>query len=268
MVAMALAPHGSLLERRCVSKWGVWMRNRRRFKIDTIAAWALLCGAGLAEPPIQDNKSKTPTPAQLFGQREDVIDISLSPDGKHVVLVAPGPGVSTYAIVMDTDTRAVKPVFKQDGKPLNIVSCGWASNSRIACKLWGVSFDNGPAIPYSRTIAVDMDGKNPTYLGRAKSTGARISQFDGDIVDWRQGDGSVLMTRDYVPGEDDRTGSDADGLGVDLVDTMTGKSSRVEKADRSASDYLSDGQGTIRFRASLERDDTGLLTGATTYLYR
>lgn len=141
--------------------------------------------------------------------------MQLSPDGKHAVFVTPGPGMATYAGIIDTETREVHVAGRTDGKPLSIVSCGWASNSRIVCQEAGTYFDHYPPLPVTRTIAVDMDGKRPLYIGRKPSSDAeRISQFDGDIVDWGEGDGTILMARDYVP--EGMTGGavaeDADGL--------------------------------------------------------
>jgi dipeptidyl aminopeptidase/acylaminoacyl peptidase len=239
-----------------------------------VASCALLWnGSALAaDPAVSPDKEVTSkTPAQLFGGRELIRGIHLSPDGKNAVFVAPGPGTLTYVAVMDVETRKIHLAGSVDGKPLRLQSCGWASNSRIVCQQFGVAFDRDPPIPYTRTIAVDSDGKNPVYIGRRVAIEAsRILQFDGKIIDWMAGDGTILMTRDYIPsatamGQPD-TGDD--GLGVDRVDTRTGRGTRVERANNSAADYMSDGQGNIRIRETDERDADGSLTGVITYLYR
>jgi dipeptidyl aminopeptidase/acylaminoacyl peptidase len=188
-----------------------------------------------------------------------------------VAVVTPGPGIATYVAVMDIDTRAAHVIARQDGKPLSIASCGWSSNTRVVCRLAGVSFDQDPPIPYTRTISFDIDGKNPVYLGKRPGMDAlRVMQFDGRIIDWMQGDGTILMTRDYVPSPTIGTlaGSDADGLGVDRVDTVTGRAVTVERANKAASSYMTDGQGNVRMRVSDMADSDGTLSGTTQYLYR
>jgi dipeptidyl aminopeptidase/acylaminoacyl peptidase len=78
------------------------------------------------------------------------------------------------------------------------------------------------------------------------------------------------MTRDYVPSPTIGTlaGSDADGLGVDRVDTVTGRAVTVERANKAASSYMTDGQGNVRMRVSDMADSDGTLSGTTQYLYR
>ena len=232
---------------------------------------APVCAADI--PPAADTGAAA-TPAKLFGSLEQVWGMSLSPDGKHAVSVSPGPGQATYAIVIDTDTREAHLAARQDGKPMRLQSCGWASNSRIVCQLHGVVFDNDPPFPYTRTVAFDLDGKNPAYIGRRTGTDAvRLSQFDGKVIDWLQGDGNVLMVRDHVPQDTrgdhaDYGASSSNGLGVDRVDTMTGRGEPVEHPDLSTTVYLSDGAGNVRIRASKSTDDEGRLIGGTTYFYR
>jgi dipeptidyl aminopeptidase/acylaminoacyl peptidase len=276
MVATALAQHADLIDREDGDVTGA-DRKMRKAKCAALAGVVMLgaipAARGIAaDPPAAAARTEqTPSLAQRFGKREDVAAISLSPDGKHVVFVAPGRGTETYAVVMDVATHKITPVARQDGKPLGFASCGWSSSTRIVCTLAGVSFDNIPPIPYWRTIAFDMDGKNPTYIGRRPGMEAqRVMQFDGRIIDWMEGDGSVLISRDYVPDSytGTHTGSDKDGLGVDRVDTVTGKGSSIEPPNKSVRSYITDGQGNVRIRVGDEVDDQGTLNGATDYLYR
>jgi dipeptidyl aminopeptidase/acylaminoacyl peptidase len=240
--------------------------------VAVLGACGLLCTTTAAAVPAASpaKEPSAPTAAQLFGRRELVKDIHISPDGKHVVFVTPGPGLVTYAAVVDVETHEMHPAGRQDGKPLSLDSCGWSSNTRIVCREIGVSFDGSPPLPYTRTVAFDSDGKNPVYVGRRTSTDStRISQFDGKVIDWMAGDGTILMTRDYAStATASGVGKSDGGLGVDRVDTKTGRGELVEPADFTASDYLSDGQGNVRIRQVDEISANGKLTGTTTYLYR
>ncbi|WP_420137274.1 alpha/beta hydrolase family protein [Sphingomonas sp.] len=246
------------------------MRKRVR-AIYAGAALVINAGYAVAAAPEPQTAKEQATPAQLFGRLAEVDDISLSPDGKSVVYIGPGAGTMTYAVVMDVQTGKFHLAAKQDGKPLNLDSCGWSSNTRIVCTMAGVEFAHDPPLGYTRTVAVDQDGKNPVYLGRRPALEARrILQFDGQIIDWMSGDGTVLMTRDYVPDDTtgSRLGSSGDGLGVDRVDTATGRAATVERPTKTARDYITDGQGTIRIRALYDAQTDGTLTGLTVYMYR
>jgi dipeptidyl aminopeptidase/acylaminoacyl peptidase len=274
MVATALAPGHDLPDPQVghvTGGKGRMDKNNVAALMGVMALAGLLSVQGKADTTPAAAPVVKPTLAQLFGKREDVGAISLSPDGKHVVFIAPGHGIETFAVVMDVETHALAVAARQDGKPLGFEACGWSSNTRIVCKVSGVAFDQSPPIPYSRTIAVDMDGKNPAYIGKRPGMDAqRVMQFDGRIIDWMQGDGTVLMTRDYVPDDATgmRTGNDTDGLGVDRVDTLTGRATIVERANKFVTSYITDGQGNVRIRVGDEIDSDGTLNGATTYQYR
>jgi len=241
----------------------------------SVALGALAVGYGgtslAAEVPAGQAKPDAATLAHMFGSLSRVWSMGLSPDGKNAVIVAPGPDLATYAVVIDAETRAAHLAGRQDGKPMRLETCGWASNSRIVCQQYGVAFDNDPPIPYTRTVAFDADGKNALYIGRQTDVSSeRLSQYDGKVIDWLQGDGKILMVRDYVPEYNRGTysGRAADGLGVDRVDTLTAKGDTVEKPDPNVTDYFSDGQGIVRIRAIESADDRGILNGGETYYYR
>ena len=82
--------------------------------------------------------------------------------------------------------------------------------------------------------------------------------------------GSVLMTRVFIP--EVTTGSlirnDQEGVGVEEVDTVTLKRRVVEKAKVNASQYISDGHGTVRILGLLNTNNDGMLTGKSKYFYR
>lgn len=237
---------------------------RRRPSLLVVAAGAMTLApvGAAAEEPVPKL-----TLAQIFGTREQVRGIELSPDGAHAVFLTPDDAYKTYVAVMDTGTGDVKIVGRGDSEKINVRWCGWSSNTRLVCRYAGTVFGSGAPIPFTRTLAFDLDGKNITYIGRdAGPDAARISQFDGTIVDWGAGDGTILMTRDYVPTVN---GSGTiDGIGVDRVNTATGHGVNVERPDGAVETFLSDGQGNVRMRSVPDRDGSGNLTGTTTYAFR
>ena len=244
------------------------------------ASCALLAGTAVpgvaAQVPAQAAKD-APAPttlAERFGARENVRQISMSPDGgRTAILTSVGTRGDALAVI-DNDSGAVTPIGMSAGGELQPVRCGWSSPVRIVCKLYGISNVLDQRVSYSRLVGFDADGTHTLYLGR-KLRGAvsRPNQFDGDVIDWRSGDGQVLMSRDFVPemnttGSNIRGSGSRDGLGVELVDTVNGKAQLVERPDPEATDYLADGQGNIRIKETSPRDGSGLLTGETIYRYR
>ena len=234
---------------------------------------AAMWGAGAQAPAAKDAPAKPQTLAERFGARENVRQISISPDGRRVAILTSMGTRGDAAVIVDADTGATTPIGLSDGNGLQPVRCGWSSPTRIVCKLYGISDALERRVSYTRLVGFDADGTHLLPLGRKlRGLASRPNQFDGNVIDWRSGDGWVLMSRDFVP-EADATGSNIrgtgsrDGLGVELVDTVTGKAQLVERPDSEATDYLADGQGNIRIKEVMPRDGTGLLTGETIYRY-
>ena len=217
---------------------------------------ALLAGAN--QPAFAQDApapaSAKPVPAALFGIREAVQQIDLSPDGTRVVYVTPGKGRISSAFVANLAGGPHQLVIQTGGNPEYLRWCKFASNTRLICAAGGIIARNdGLLLPFSRLVAVDDNGKNAVELGQGSSQyDARLRQFDGEIMDWLPGEsGAVLMTREYVP-EEGKIGTrqvrTANGMGVDRIDVATMKSSKVEPANKLAGFYLSDGHGNVRMK--------------------
>lgn len=212
--------------------------------------------------------------ANAFGAREKILDLSISPKGDRVAMVVPGPGQSTVVTVLDLGTQETKAVNSANGKPMTLTGCNWASDQRIVCTMYGVSDKNyGQMLPYSRLVSFDADGANPRSLGAMEKLQEYVSLSDGHVIDWRDGKSdSVLLARRYVPGKgigSSGATSMAEGLGVDLIDTRTGKVDHVESPDSTVFNYLGDGRGNVRIMAS---DPSARLNaesrGITVFRYR
>jgi dipeptidyl aminopeptidase/acylaminoacyl peptidase len=214
----------------------------------------------------------TKTAAAIFGARESILDASLSPDGTKVALVKPGPEQSTIVAILDLTTGSAKAVNSANGKPLTLRGCGWASNSRLVCSLFGIMNSQGAYEGYSRLIAVNAADGDVVPLGITQRIQAYISHSDGYVIDWRDGKtGEVLIARNYIPLKDNAitVGSKAEGLAVDLVDTKTGKGKHIESADPYVGSYIADGQGNIRIKAAYDWARFGTVDrGITNYYYR
>ena len=210
--------------------------------------------------------------AAAFGARESVGDASLSPDGDKVAMVRPGPQQSSVVQILDLKTGTANPIYLAKGDPFSLTGCGWASNVRLVCTLYGVSDREGEMGSYRRLIAMSVDGTNAIPLGARQRVQWAAQRDDGFVVDWRDGSSDqVLVARVYYPfkGQVNSIGSNEFGLGVDLLDTRTAKVERVESPHPRAITYLGDGRGNIRIMATDEAFRAGYQSrGERTYVYR
>jgi dipeptidyl aminopeptidase/acylaminoacyl peptidase len=232
----------------------------------------LLAWAGAISAQVQaQTPTAPPDPAVQFGTQQSAYGAELSPDGKRVVYIGPGPGTNNILLVVDLAARKTTAVTRSDGQPMRLRHCGWASSQRLVCEESGLVKTEAHAVAYSRMFAMDIDGKNVVALGRRDTANQLYGrQFDGSILDWLDGsDGKILMSRYYVPemSTGTRTAQTEEGYGVDLLDTHSQKSVIVERP-KPNQHYMSDGRGTVRLmtREGVARDN--LLSGTFTHYYR
>ncbi len=219
----------------------------------------------------QSDDIKLNSPEWLFGQRAAIQDISLSPNGKQVVFIAPGPGRDSRVYHASLDDKNPKMITVSSGNPERATWCDFVSNTRIACRLYYIHDEGGLLLSSGELIALDIDGQALKPLGQKRSlysTGRR--QFDGYIVDWLPESNDVLMAWNFVPevNAGSKINRTAQGLGVVKLNSKTGRWKGVEKARRFASDYISDGNGNIRIVGSSSVRATGDSGTTIRYSYR
>lgn len=214
--------------------------------------------------------------AAAFGARPSVSDFSLSPDGKSVSYVSPGPGQGSVLFALSLEKAAKsRRVLAMDGSPSRLAGCHWVANDRLACEIYGVvkTPDVTTPISFSRMLAVNTDGSNVKALSTSANSNSRGYLLNGgEVIDWLPDeDGAVLMSREYL--EDSHTGTQIaatkPGLGVDHVDTRSLKTRPLDLAKEGAVGYITDGRGNVRiveFRGP--RGATGQDTGTYVYRYR
>jgi dipeptidyl aminopeptidase/acylaminoacyl peptidase len=227
----------------------------------------------LATSMVASGAEPTNDDAAAFGAMETIFDVELSADGNKLVYVGGGAGSTTMAVVIDLVTGNVTQATQGDGKPIHIGSCGWSANDRLVCRLWGMERVDGAIYTVRRTVAMDIDGKNQVFLGQRDTLEQRAKRLsDGRVIDWMNGvDGKVLMQRVYVAQE--TTGritgrSAAKGIGVDLIDTRTGKATMVEKPGEDVAGYIADGTGRVRIITADAVSEQGYLKGVETHSFR
>jgi pimeloyl-ACP methyl ester carboxylesterase len=213
--------------------------------------------------------------AKLFGAREDVRQVSISPDGQRIAMLRSTEGAGSAVVIADLSTGVEhRAILASTGRPDQLVSCSWSTATRLICNLSTYMVLNGSRVSFSRVLTLNADGSDPKQLsGETRDAIGGAAQYGGGVIDLLadQGQGgAVLMTRSV--GEQQSTGtmlaSKSAGLGVERVDTTNLHRQSVEPANGAAGEYITDGHGTVRIMAVTSSSDSGMLNGRTTYLYR
>ena len=211
--------------------------------------------------------------AAAFGSRQNVSGLRLSPDGKSVAYVSPvkGQGSAVYALALAKGSRP-KVALASDGSATRITDCNWVSNGRLVCVIYGIAREP-TLLGFTRTVAIDTDGSNPKLLSTFRNAYSRGWYLGGgEVVDWLPDeDGAVLMSRVTLPDDhiDSHIGSDDEGLRVDWLDTRTLAARTIERPNRDAVEYITDGRGTVRIMVvRIMISGSRQFSGSVRYFYR
>ena len=200
--------------------------------------------------------------AKAFGAREDVRQVSLSPDGKHLALVRSTSDAGSALFILDVVGNGTqKPILKSSGRPDHLNSCRWSTSVRLICEAWTMSVRDSVNAVFTRIYTINADGSDFRELSyESHNFGAASPQYGGGIIDLLgDGDdgGAVLMIRAF-----------GTGLGVEQVDTVSLKRKQVEYPNDVASDFITDGHGKVRIMAGVVTRNSGMIVGRTNYFYR
>ncbi len=225
-------------------------------------AWST--GAGAADDEL----------ARKFGAREQIGQISLSPDGRHYAAVIATKGRAARVVVGNLDDdKPVRPVLSSSGSPDRVDRCDWATDTRLVCSVFVINGKGRDAIPFTRMLTLNADGSDMKLLTAHTSTNAlQIMQSGGQVIDWlgESGAGALLMTRQFVPEEQVGTylAQSKQGLGVERVDPVSLRRTLVEVPNPIAREYITDGHGTIRVAGFRAQDNSGYDRDRIDYRYR
>ncbi len=231
-----------------------------------VATLVLMCTTGLAAAA---------TPADLsplFGAREAVRGMQLSPDGSHLSYLAPLASGGNAVVVIDAATGKLTPVTRDSNANAHLEWCRWKSDKRLICELSGITDVGDRLLWFTRLIAIDPDGTNPKVLGqRSTLSTLGYNQSSGTIIDWLPDDPDhVMMAIDITPERSTgtrlaRTGR---GLSAQIVDVRNARSMIVENGKVEAAMLMTDGRGHVRIMGSVDATPDGYAGNIIRYSYR
>ena len=214
--------------------------------------------------------------AKMFGAREGSFAASLSPLGDKVVYLSADGGSRTVVKVLDLASQKERRIIASDGKHESLQWCEFATESWIVCRYGGNAPLGNLVITFGRLATIDLDKNQIKPLGvrvdAERDNGIR--QEDGRILDFLTdgSGGSVLMARNHVPQQapvGEARSDSAGGMGVERIDLSSMHASTVEEPRRDASQFMTDGRGSVRL-VGLEQyaQDGEQLSGITKFRFR
>jgi dipeptidyl aminopeptidase/acylaminoacyl peptidase len=200
--------------------------------------------------------------AAKLGAREYIDSISLSPEGKQVVIVTPQPGGGEAAVVINLETAKSASIFGSKGADQRITDCQFVLETRVVCRLLLSRGSTRDIERATRLVSLSPDGKDMKELtAKTASNAWYFSNYGGDIIDYNApGDPeAVLMDRWFAA--EKSTGavgrSTDEGLAVEQVNVTTLERKIVERPKPTANGYITDGHGNIRVMGTTRADSRG-----------
>ncbi len=235
-----------------------------------------LCGAAaLAFAPLQAARAETAEQlAALFGAPEQVLDISLSPDGKRMAYIAPaGRSIEALYVVDLAGDATPKAILAHRDPDSQLTDCQWATDERLVCEVYYVAEVNGVLLGATRMFALGADGSGATMLTEEEGSNALGIQQDGGTIlafDLPGAPGRILMTRERVKEYSTGThlANTQEGLSVEEVNIANGRRRAVEGADPINVGFVADDKGRIRLKVTQALDSSGYRRPGRKYYVR
>ncbi len=126
-----------------------------------------------------------------FASRQQVEDVSISPDGRYLALIQTHDGKAA-AVVIDRRAGAprVQRIVLAEPEHFRMTWCRWATNTRLLCGFEAM-VNAGFVYGVTRLVAVDADAKNMRVLiqGNPDAQG----QFQDRIINWSPGPADTVL---------------------------------------------------------------------------
>ena len=171
-----------------------------------------------------------PPPTEAFFQQPAFSQAQLSPDGRHVALVAGGKGTRQRLVVMALDTQKLQVVGGFDDRDVRAVQ--WVNDRRLVydleVQLTGLNrVDEGRGL-----FAVDVDGGSHRQLIESVRSFARDADMGVPALSWRHFvvavPGLGLGDSIYVGMAGEVSREKVDYIDIQRLDTRSGRTADVE----------------------------------------
>ena len=211
--------------------------------------------------------------ASQFGAREDVRQISISPDGKNVAFISSREPRGEVLYIVPLAGGEPRSILTSAGGNEHLSRCSWVNDTRLICHFWVSSNAAAQLLTYTRMLAVDSNGSQLKVLFQEQSAFRQqgLRQSGGGLIDLNGGaSGQVLVTRDYSPemSTNTRLAETREGLGVDRLDSISLSRRPIEAPRRTAVEYISDGRGNVRVMGLQPPVARGYAGSLLEYMYR
>lgn len=214
------------------------------------------------------------TDAALFGAREALLDLSLSPSGNKLAYVAPqGPGGEALYVINLAGDPTPRRILGNSDQATALTGCRWITDERLICTAYLVTESSGLLLGFSRLVAINADGSGLQSLTRSPSSRAlSLNQYGGGVLAYEIADkpGKILMQRE-ISAESDlntRIAESDGGLVVEEMDTTNLRSRRVEQPQRGVVDFIADDRGALRVRTVRSAGNAGNMGTDEVHQYR
>ena len=204
---------------------------------------------------LSQNSDVIPPSASAFARRPAISNVSLSPDGKHVVALTSSDGKGRAIAIWKTeDMRAPPHVVGSDPRS-EIISIGFIKNDRLFVTTQQLAdFNISGAAERSyrmRSQVLDLRG-NPVRMNlRFDGLSAEQQAFIGvgSIVSSLPKDPESVLVRDPVRGD------------VYKLNLYTGRPERVERGSDRFSGQMTNSDGEVRARQQFDFDNGAVYVG-------
>lgn len=161
--------------------------------------FAAILSGGLSVP-VQAQVIPLDEAAKIFGTRQSIQSMRLSPAGNRLMLLSAGPGRSTVIKIVELPSLSVKPIVSSAGDPESFRWCDFATDTQLVCRYTGNGAFQNSIVSVGRLVTLDTNGKDMKELGQRRSFyDAGLRQFDGSVLDWLPAQNAILMERASSP---------------------------------------------------------------------
>jgi dipeptidyl aminopeptidase/acylaminoacyl peptidase len=198
--------------------------------------------------------SAAPPSAEVFARRPAISNLSLSPDGKHIVAITSPDGEATFVSVWRTDALDKPPVATPSGDKQIILGVSFVKNDRLYVALQQ-TLDTTVTGGMLRThlirgVLMGLDGKNVIPLLPPDRRLSKEAQFiesleTPEVLHTLPKDPRAIIVKD----------SGYSGNDVYKVDVYSGAATRKFLGSEKFFGEATDLAGEVRFRAETDYED-------------